>query len=150
MLLETGSPTKCQTTALTTSPPGRDRRLSWAESDPYRGRPTLIDLSEVSWLTPFDVVAIVSLQARLRIEDRHAELTLPRTPAMREYLAAARGPLRAKLFVPLLALKPDGSGGVELEGSRACAGRGGWGQGSDVHSPLVPLPLAPSGPILAP
>lgn len=59
---------------------GGIRPISWA--------PTLIDLSEVSWLTPFDVVAVASLQARLRIEGRPAKLKLPRTPAVREYLAA--------------------------------------------------------------
>jgi hypothetical protein len=59
---------------------GGIRPRSWA--------PTLIDLSKVSWLTPFDVVAIASLQARLRGEGRPVRLELPRAPAVRQYLAA--------------------------------------------------------------
>lgn len=56
------------------------RPISWA--------PRTIDLSEVSWLTPFDVVAIASLRARLAAEGQIPELVAPRTPAVREYLAA--------------------------------------------------------------
>lgn len=59
---------------------GGIRPISWA--------PSSIDLSEVGWLTPFDVVAIASLQARLRKEGRPAQLTPPRTPAVHEYVAA--------------------------------------------------------------
>jgi hypothetical protein len=48
----------------------------------------LIDLSDVSWLTPFDVVAIASLQARLRTEGRPAQLMPPQSSAVRKYMAA--------------------------------------------------------------
>jgi hypothetical protein len=45
-------------------------------------------LTEVSWLTPFDVVAVASLRARLAAEGLPPTLVPPQTPAVREYLAA--------------------------------------------------------------
>jgi hypothetical protein len=63
------------------------RPISWA--------PTSIDLSEASWLTPFDIVAIAALRARLEAEGEPANLVPPLTPAVREY-AAAVGLLRGQ------------------------------------------------------
>jgi hypothetical protein len=56
------------------------RPISWA--------PTSIDLIEVSWLTPFDVVGIASLRARLAAEGQPPILAPPQTPAVREYATA--------------------------------------------------------------
>lgn len=57
------------------------RPVSWA--------PTTIDLTEVSWLTPFDVVAIASLRARLEAEgSTPPRLLMPRAPAVRGYMTA--------------------------------------------------------------
>jgi len=56
------------------------RPISWA--------PTSIDLIEVSWLTPFDVVGIASLRARLAAEGQPPTLVPPQTPAVREYATA--------------------------------------------------------------
>lgn len=55
--------------------------VSWA--------PQTIDLTEVSLLTPFDIVAIASLRARLQIEGNPPELILPHDDAVREYMSAA-------------------------------------------------------------
>jgi hypothetical protein len=54
--------------------------VSWA--------PRVIDLAKVSLLTPFDVVAIASLRARLQAEGSPPEFILPRTPPVREYMSA--------------------------------------------------------------
>jgi len=60
------------------------RPISWG--------PRTIDLSEVSWLTPFDVVAIASIRARLAAEGRAPEMVLPKTPAVHKYLADVAQP----------------------------------------------------------
>jgi hypothetical protein len=49
---------------------------------------TSIDLTEVSWLTPFDVVAVASLRARLAAQGQLPALIAPKTPAVREYAKA--------------------------------------------------------------
>jgi hypothetical protein len=56
------------------------RPVSWA--------PDTVDLTEVSWLTPFDVVAIASLRARLAAEGSPPRLLMPLAPPVREYMIA--------------------------------------------------------------
>jgi hypothetical protein len=52
--------------------------VSWA--------PTAIDLSELTWATPFDISALAVIWTRLNEEDRAPTVVLPQDPDVRAYL----------------------------------------------------------------
>lgn len=116
------------------------RPVSWS--------PASIDLGDVSWLTPFDVVAIASLRARLSAEGQAPKLIPPRTPAVREYassvglidggaeLSAPRGLALALLQLPTADAWDDLLGDIAPDFISALPGRLGP-RGLDVLSELI-------------
>lgn len=64
-----------------------DRPLLVMGSPPRSWAADVIDLTEVAWLTPFDIAALAVVWARLDAAGRPPEVVEPRDPALQDYLS---------------------------------------------------------------